>query len=61
MLQGAERNIPKPSPFVGRSVAKADERAGLGDAASESYSLEKYQQLLNRRAPSLIRHVLSSF
>jgi len=27
----------------------------------ESYALEKYQQLSNRHAPSLIRHVLSSF
>lgn len=30
------RNIPKPSPGGGRSVAKADERAGLGDGAGES-------------------------
>ena len=34
---------------------------GPGGRANGRYPLEKYQQLLQRHAPSFIRHVLSAF
>ena len=55
------RIIPTPSPGGGLSGAKADERAGRGDAVGATSALEKYQQLFKRHAPSFIRHILASF